>query len=127
MKDLPNGAAYEVVEDEEDYKKTDGTEKAAGYEYNGKFYETESAAKAAADEDQGAASGAGDYSGITEKKHNDAASGTLTQNVFTGFTNTRNGVIPTGVAVGAIGAVVLVAVAAIYFGLRKKMSAYEED
>ena len=38
------------------------------------------------------------------------------------FTNTKNGVIPTGVAIGFGGAVVLLALAAGYFVLRRKLS-----
>lgn len=43
-----------------------------------------------------------------------------------GFTNTRNGVIPTGVAMGISGAAILLAVAVVYFIVRRRNAAYED-
>ena len=43
-----------------------------------------------------------------------------------GFTNTRNGVIPTGVAMGIGGIAVLLGLAVIYFIVRKRNAAYED-
>ncbi len=50
----------------------------------------------------------------------------IQDNHLVAYTNTKNGVIPTGVAVGIIGGAVLVGIAAIYLVLRRRMSMYEE-
>ena len=43
-----------------------------------------------------------------------------------GFTNTRDGIIPTGVAMGIGGALVLCGAAGLYFFLRRRNAAYED-
>ena len=57
------------------------------------------------------------------KTHNDPTSGTLDKSVYTGYTNTRNGILPTGVAVAAGAGLVMLGIGAagmLLFGKRKE-------
>ncbi|MBO4235779.1 MAG: hypothetical protein J5928_05005 [Firmicutes bacterium] len=93
FKDLPSGISYTVTEVEEDYKKTDGTDKVVS----------------------------------GDKKHDDAASGTLDKSIYTGFTNTKNGIIPTGVIMSITGGIALIAIAgAGLFALNRRKDEDEE-
>lgn len=101
---LPIGADYEVTENAEDYKSTEG----------------------AADVTATLVSGSGTHA-LT-----DAVSGTIAdEDVYTGFTNTRDGIIPTGIITkvgpAVIGAVVLVAAIIILFVKSKRDEDDEEE
>ena len=57
--------------------------------------------------------------------HSDAQSGTLARaDILTGYTHTRNGVIPTGIAAGALGALGLVAFSVVGLAAKRRK---EED
>ncbi len=104
IKGLPEGANYTVTEDEEDYKKTE------------KIAQTDSTI----DYDEAAGTDA----------FSDAVSGSVGSNdIHTGFTNTRDGIIPTGILLSATPWIILgiVAVAGIiFFAIRSKKS-YENE
>ena len=112
------GTTYKVTEDKEDYKSADGTDKVAIEGKEAVLYVAE---------DQEVIDGTaqvGDVKepAVQEKLHDDATNGTMNKNVYTGFTNTRDGFIPTGVFVSIIPAVAILGVAGFtaYSSLRKK-------
>ena len=140
---LPADATYTVTETPEDYKSTPTTDTvgragsaavpATEWYYGGTTYTTQADAQAAYEANSGA-SGAITDNGVAagaNKLYNDATSGTIVaDDIFTGYTNTRDGIIPTGVlmsvapfagiiGVGGVGA------AAVLLG--KKKSEDNED
>ena len=104
---LPTTAEYNVVEEKEDYTQTAGNTLEAV-----------------------AAQGTEGQSGyVAAKSYNDSNSGTMATDKYVGYTNTRNGIIPTGVlltvAPFAIG-LLLFGALAVFFVAKKKRRAEEE-
>jgi hypothetical protein len=104
---LPTTAEYTVVEDEEDYTKAEGN--------------TLEAVPAQGTEGQSG------Y--VAAKPYNDSYNGTMATDKYVGYTNTRDGIIPTGVlltvAPFAIG-LLLFGALAVFFVAKKKRRAEEE-
>lgn len=98
LKDLPAGITYEVTEKEEDYKKTTGTKTVA----------------------HANPAPAG-------KLHDDPTKGTLNNNVYTGYTNTKNGIIPTGVIMSITGGAILIVIAIAAIVMLNRRRAEDEE
>ena len=105
IKDLPLGTEYEVSEDAEDYTST-GTITAEDSFLN--------------------------YDGVAgNDAFGDALSGTITdKDIYTGFTNTRSGAIPTGIIASIAGPIILVGVGVVgvivaFICIKKKKSEEE--
>ena len=68
--------------------------------------------------------------GTSAKTFKDATTGTIgTDDLFVGFINTKNGVIPTGVLLSATGLIIvgiIVVIGVVFFGIRSKKR-YEEE
>ncbi len=135
--DLPTGARYTVTEVEEDYKKTNGTDKPAdtaetdAIQQQIRDVRAEIQAKQTAGEDTTEleaqlAELQAQLEALQSKVHDDPTSGTLngdSGNVYTGYTNTRDGILPTGVAVAAGAGLVMLGIGAVgmlLFGKRKE-------
>ena len=89
---LPQGAKYTVSEDEEDYTSSEGTDKVA----------------------VAAVGTPGEEGYVAAKLYDDDPSGTIgTSDVYTGFTNNRQGDIPTGILSTVKGSVIIIAVGAV--------------
>ena len=104
---LPTTATYTVVEDEEDYTKAEDNDLVA----------------------VPAQGNSGDNDYVAAKTYSDDYTGTMNADKYVGYTNTRDGIIPTGVlltvAPFAIG-LLLFGALAIFFIARKKKRAEEE-
>lgn len=150
VKGIPKGVQYTLTEDAEDYKKADGTEEvqmkvltATNTTLTNKHLDHVSGV--IGNKEDYIPDDAGGYGIIDGHYHILTIDGTNAyvdaekttrytgqrykvneKDVFTGFTNTRNGVIPTGVAIGVIGGIVLLVLAAGYFIIRRKIAAREE-
>ena len=137
LADIPSGVTYTIVEDAEDYKKTDGTKKVAIAEH----YREATAAEIQAGTGVETANGSDmfkDINGsiidvdtkvikVAEKLHDDATTGTLNSNVYTGFTNTRNGIIPTGVLVAASSGAAILGIGIVGMLLTRKKDEDEDE
>ena len=89
---LPQGAKYTVSEDEEDYTSSEGTDKVA----------------------VAAVGTQGEEGYVAAKLYDDDPNGTIgTSDVYTGFTNNRQGDIPTGILSTVKGSVIIIAVGAV--------------
>ena len=118
VKGLPKDATYALTENSEDYLSANGTSKVAiaavdavagteeSWEVDGQTFTSEQAAKAYVDQQDGTLTyddivhneAVAGTPAVPEKQHNDPLSGTiLTSDIYTGFTNTRDGIIPTGI------------------------------
>lgn len=102
---LPQGASYTVTEDAEDYKSAEGTTIEAV-----------------------AASGtAGEEGYVAAKLYNGLTNGTIAaEDAYTGYTNTRDGLVPTGVMLTVIPGVVIVALAIVGLIFLSKKKKEEE-
>lgn len=128
VKGLPEGASYSVAETDTaaGYVKTETTSKVARAAEAAVLYSAEEvAAEAALAEQEGRqpAFVAGDVKvpAKPEKLHDDAVSGTMAhEDIFTGWTNTREGVIPTGVMMTIGAPVAMGLIALLYFATKKK-------
>ena len=106
---LPQGANYGLVEDGENYTSTTGTAKIA----------------------VPAVGEPGEEGYVAAKTYDDPTSGTIGANdIYTGFTNTREGMLPTGVISTAVGSAGIAAVGlvGVIFGVicvKKKKSEEE--
>lgn len=123
VKGLPEGASYVVEESAAGYTKSEGTSKVGRAAVEG------SEAVLYTAEDQEVIDGikqVGDVKtpaveAIPEKLHSDPTSGTMAhEDIFTGWTNTREGVIPTGVMMSVAGGVGLLALAGVGIVLTRK-------
>jgi len=87
---LAKGTTYNVTEVAEDYKSTEGTSKVAV-----------------------AAQGTEGHPGyVAAKTYNDNPSGSIaSDDIYTGYTNTRSGIVPTGVALTILPGVIIVMIA----------------
>lgn len=123
---LPKTAEYTVTEVEEDYKSTLTTDKLAK-DKDGLKVEIDSVTKAIADVEAAIAAATDEeekarlqqekaelqerLAELNAKTHNDNYTGTMDFHKFTGYTNTKNGVIPTGVLMSIGGGVLLALIA----------------
>lgn len=120
--DLKEGVTYKVDEDEEDYGSVKGTDKKAYSDNSPEIQQIDAAIAAETDTAKKAALNA-KKTAMLAKVHDDPTSGTLNKSVYTGYTNTRNGILPTGVAVAAGAGLVMLGIGAagmLLFGKRKE-------
>ena len=127
VKGLPEDATYALTENAEDYKSEDGTDKVAQAGTEAVLYTAEEAAaeaELAQAEGREPAFVEGDEKvpATNAKLYSDATSGTIaSEDIYTGFTNTRDGVIPTGLLMSWMLPALLGAVAVVgFFATRKK-------
>ena len=130
---LAAGTNYEVSEDEEDYLKANGTEKVAiaGSEaveevlYSQEDFDAYVAENGEEPDWQVGDVKVSGQAAVADKLHDDNVSGTIANDVYTGFTNTRDGFVPTGVLVSAVPAMAILGVAG--FTAFNAMKKKEED
>ena len=142
--DLTKGVHYVVIEDEEDYKKTEFTDKLAHVTSDPEITALDTAishldtaiadATTAGDTDLVADLTAQKEAIVAEraellaKKHEDPTEDDLNSNAFTGYTNTKNGIIPTGVLMSITGGAALIAIAgAGLFALNRRRDEDDDE
>ena len=126
--DIKKDVTYTVTEVEEDYAKAEFTDKKAYTTTSPEIVELNSAIDLETDQTKKQAL-IEKRDAMLAKEHTDATSGTLNENKFTGYTNTRNGILPTGVAVvaGAGLAMLGIGMAGMYFFNKRKEEDEDED